>query len=363
MKKKKIKYIDWLLSVYHFFKPTLKKGVELNSDMQFQRIVIYSTTALGDLMFNTPAIAALKQRYPDADIVLVSSQKNSQLVDNSPWFSRVIYWDNKIRDIYPVIKELRDFKPQLTVILHSHMMYDLLCAVFSGTEYIIRDNYHFDSDSNRLLPWLNRYHTAYNGHLIQRKLDLIASLGCDSSAIEMQIPVAFERAVDDGVMKIGFQIGASEMKRCWPLQRFVELAQLLVRAYPQCQIIVLGGKKEALLEPQFLSLLPSEIRPNIISMAGKTSLLGLLTVIDSLDVLVTGDTGPLHLAIAIKTPTVSLYADAEPQYTGPYQDRDQHCILKIAASDLDKPQPLSVLSAERVFQEVTALLSQKSPVE
>jgi len=357
VKKRKIKYIDWLLSVYHFFKPTLKKGAALNRDMSFQRIAIYSTTALGDLMFNTPAIAALKQRYPDADFLLVSSKKNSQLVENSPWFSKVIYWDNKIRDAYPVIKALKSFKPQLTVILHSYMPYDLLCAVFSGTEYIIRDNYNADSD--KLIAWLNHYQSCYEGHLIQRKLDLLSPLGCDSSAIEMHIPVAFERAADDGVMKIGFQIGASEMKRCWPLERFVELAQLLVNANPRCQIIVLGGKKEALLESQFLALVPPEIRQNIVSMVGKTNLLGLLTVIDSLDVLVTGDTGPLHLAIAIKTPTVSLYADAEPQHTGPWQDRDLHCILKIASVDLDKPQPLGSLSAERVFQVITPLLSHK----
>jgi len=357
VKKNKAKYIKWLMSIYHFFKPCLKKGVTLSPDMQFQRIAIYSTTALGDLMFNTPAIAALRQRYPEAEFILVSSKKNSQLVESSPWFSRVIYWDNKIRDAYPVIRELKKFNPQLTVILHSYAPYDMLCAVLSGTQYIIKDNYNIDSDD--MNSWLNHYQNEYNGHLIQRKLDLLSSLGCDNQMIDMQIPVAFEHAVNDGILKIGFQLGASETSRCWPVERFVELAGQLVSSYPLCQIILIGGAKERYLEQQFLTLLPQDINQNIVSTVGKTNLLELLTVIDGLSVLVTGDTGPLHLAVALKTPTVSLYSEAQPEYTGPYQDKDLHHIIKVAPDAMAHPRPLSLISAEQVFQAVTQVSGPK----
>ena len=357
MKKKKVKYIKLLMSIYHFFKPFLQKGVTLNPDMQFQRIAIYSTTALGDLMFNTPAIVALRQRYPNADLLLVSSKKNSQLVENSPWFSRVIYWDNKIRDAYPVIGELKKFNPELTVILHSYAPYDVLCAVLSGSQYIIKDNYNIDSDD--MNDWLNHYQSEYDGHLIQRKLDLLSVLGCDNHVIDMQIPVVFEHAVNDGVFKIGFQLGASEASRCWPVERFVELAGRLVTTYPLCQIILIGGAKESDLEQQFLALLPQDINQNIVSAVGKTNLLELLTVLDSLSVLVTGDTGPLHLAVALKTPTVSLYSEAQPEYTGPYQDKDLHHILKVAPDEMAHQRPLSLISADRVFQVVTQILEPK----
>ncbi|MCS3434143.1 glycosyltransferase family 9 protein [Klebsiella sp. BIGb0407] len=353
MKEYKVKYIDWLLSVYHFFKPNLKKGMVIDSSMEFQRIAIYSTTALGDFMFNTPAIIALKQRYPNAELLLVSSKKNSQLVENSPWFSRVLYWDNKIRDAYRLSKELKQFRPQLTVILHSYMPYDILCAVLSGTEYIVRDNYR---TSDRVLPWLNHYHQYYNGHLIQRKLDLLTQLGCRNDVIDMQVPVDFERAVDDGILKIGFQLGASEMSRCWPVERFVELTERLVAAYPSCQIILLGGARESDLEQQFFALLPSQICQNVVSTVGKTTLLKLLTVIDSFNVLVTGDTGPLHLAVALKKPTVSLYSEAQPEYTGPYQDQELHHILKVELDENKHPRPLSSISADQVFHIVAQIL-------
>lgn len=356
MKEYKVKYIDWLLSTYHFFNPKLKKGMAINSTMEFQRIAIYSTTALGDFMFNTPAIIALQQRYPNAELLLVSSKKNSQLVENSPWFGRVVYWDNKIRDAFRLIKELKQFKPQLTIILHSYMPYDILCAVLSGTEYIVRDNYR---TSNRVLPWLNHYHQYYNGHLIQRKLDLLSQLGCKNDAIAMQIPVDFERAVDDGSLKIGFQLGASEASRCWPINRFVELAEQLVTAYPSCQIILLGGARESELEQQFFALLPSQISQNIVSTVGKTTLLKLLTVIDSFSVLVTGDTGPLHLAVALKKSTVSLYSEAQPEYTGPYQDQELHHILKVELDEGGHPRSLSSISADQVFQIVTRVLEPK----
>lgn len=356
MKEHKVKYIDWLLSAYHFFKPNLKKGVAINNNMEFQRIAIYSTTALGDFMFNTPAIIALRQRYPNAELLLVSSKKNSQLVENSPWFSKVLYWDNKIRDAHRLIKGLKQFKPQLTVILHSYMPYDILCAVLSGTEYIVRDNYR---TSDRVLPWLNHYHKDYNGHLIQRKLDLLSQLGCKNDVIEMHVPVVFERAINDGILKIGFQLGASETSRCWPVERFVGLAEQLVSRYPSCQIILLGGARESDLEQQFFAISPSAIRQNIVSTVGKTTLLKLLTVIDSLSVLVTGDTGPLHLAVTLKVSTVSLYSEAQPEYTGPYQDQDLHHILKVESDEAGRPQPLRSISVDRVFQVVAQILESK----
>lgn len=74
-KRMKIFWINLFLHCYVKIKPTLKSRKSFSAEENFKSIAIYSTTALGDLMFNTPAIRAVRQRYPDAFITLVSSEK------------------------------------------------------------------------------------------------------------------------------------------------------------------------------------------------------------------------------------------------------------------------------------------------
>jgi len=353
MKESKFKWINRVLKFYTFFFRSLKNNKPLNSDSEFQRIAIYSTTALGDLMFNTPAIYALKQRYPQAEFVLVSSEKNHPLVDSSPWFVEVLYWDNKIRNAHRLIKSLRSFRPQLTVILHSYMPYDIFCAVMSNSEYIVRDQYRVDGPlMNR---WINLYSVPHDEHLIQRKLDLLTALGCRNDDPRMHIPVAYRAAEKQGNnIRIGFQMGASEAKRCWPVARFAELATLLFQ-HENYQITLIGGPKDRALVDEFERLVGEEIFSHVDNQVGKTSLAELLTLIDGFDVLVTGDTGPLHLAIALQTATVSLYADAEPKHTGPYQDLARHISMKMTRTLPDSKQPLAQISAEVVKENVSLL--------
>ena len=353
-KKNKARWISRLLTLYHFFSGKLQKNTPLNAEMEFERIAIYSTTALGDLMFNTPAIVALKQRYPNASFVLVSSEKNRPLVETSDWFTDVFYWDNKIRNARGVISSLKRFRPQLTVILHSYMPYDILCAVLSGTEYIIRDNYRVDG--TLLNGWLNRVPPVFEGHLIQRKLNLLTPLGCRNDNTAMRIPVSYTPGTKGKTKRIGFQMGASEAKRCWPVERFTQLAALLIAQH--CEIVLIGGPKDHPLAEEFRKLTDTSLLNHVEFAIGKTSLLQLLTVIDGLDVLVTGDTGPLHLAIALQTPTVSLYASAEPAYTGPCQDLTKHIILKLQEIPENEKQPLHQISAQQVCRSVMTLLKE-----
>ncbi|MGF6560444.1 glycosyltransferase family 9 protein [Erwinia aphidicola] len=353
MKINKVRWINRLLTVYTFFSGHLKKNKTLDAEMEFQRIAIYSTTALGDLMFNTPAIVALQRRYPEASFVLVSSEKNRPLVENSPWFEKVFYWDNKVRNAHRLIKSLRKFKPQLTIIMHSYMPYDILCAVLSNSEYIIRDNYRVDSPEMNC--WLNFYSKPSDNHLIQRKLDMLSILGCNTDEPKMSIPVSYSPAKKTTkIIRVGFQMGASEAKRCWPVARFAELATQLLndRSY---QVVLIGGKKDAYLVEQLNQIMDAELFSQVENQVGKTSLTELLTLLDGLDVLVTGDTGPLHLAIALQTPTVSLYADAEPKHTGPYQDLSRHSILKLADCLPATPQPLEKISTDIVRKEIMRL--------
>ncbi|WP_313652202.1 glycosyltransferase family 9 protein [Pantoea sp.] len=352
MKKKKIYLIDRLLTAYSRF-----SGRKVSQPLQAltpQTVVVYSTTALGDFLMNTPAIWSLKNRFPTSKFVLVSSEKNKDLVSRYNWFDKIYIWDNKIANYLPLFFKLRRHKPDLSVILHAHFPYDIMSSVLSGSKAIVRD--HYGSESPLLNKYLDHYSGYFDDHTIKRKLKLIEALGAESAQTRMHLPeLNLPTAATPGHRRIGFQLGASKDIRRWPLKSFCQLATALLGRWPDAEIIVTGTAAEQPLERAFIEGLPPHCRSNITPMAGKTNLSGLIGLIRTLDLLVTGDTGPLHIAVAAQTPTVSLFATANPRYTGPCQDSDRHIIIHRPDSAAS-PHPMAAIQAEEVEQAVAKLV-------
>lgn len=155
--------------------------------------------------------------------------------------------------------------------------------------------------------------------------------------------------------RIGFQLGASKDIRRWPLASFSQLATALLERWPDTEIIVTGTAAEQPLEQEFIESLPLHYRQRVTPMAGKTNLSGLISLIRTLDVLVTGDTGPLHIAVAAQTPTVSLFSTANPRYTGPCQDSARHIIIHRPDKTASQ-HPMATIKADEVGQAVAKLV-------
>ncbi|CAI0795856.1 Lipopolysaccharide core heptosyltransferase rfaQ [Serratia entomophila] len=362
-KQWKVKLANACLRLYTKFGSNFKDKGSFDKSREFERIAIFSTTALGDLMFNTPAIRAIRERYPNAKITLISSYKNGGLVGTCSYFNNVIYWDHKAKDMLGVILQLRKNRPQLAVILHSKAPYDILTAIFSGCEYVFKDAYK--NDLGGMEQWLTGISIRDRGHLIQRKLDLVGLLGCDAQNREMFIPVDFPlQQKQPGSIVVGFQMGASEVLRCWPVGNFIGLAKMLLTLSPDYQIALIGTPKERTIEHEFMAGLTADEQRRVVSYIGKTTLPQLLGVIKNMDALVTGDTGPLHLAIALKTKTVSLFVTADPQQTGPYQNPELHQVMHVPVeaqqlSEAQRRQPLSIITSHEVMARVTQLLGEQ----
>jgi ADP-heptose:LPS heptosyltransferase len=329
-KKNKIAIANGLIWIFQALFGARRLKPELLPEHEFKRIAVFSTTALGDLMFNTPAIHQLRLRYPQAKLILFVHRKYLQMVEHYPDVDQVYEWDGRINDLLGVARQLRQNKVELAVILHSRAPYDVLCAVFGRCTAILRD----DSYVNGEVP-LHRWLTAtsksdFGGHVIQRKLDLLSVLGCRTDQTEMQVPCPVDRSryTQPGTIRIGFQMGASKPDRRWPVAHFACLAAMLTHERPDIRIILLGTAQEHEIEQAFLSTVEPGVLAQVESLVGKTSIRDALDAVASLNVLVTPDTGPLHLAVALKVPTVSLFANANAAETGPYQDAGLHRIIQ-----------------------------------
>lgn len=358
-KKFKIALCDFFLSL--FFRqakstPEKKQALALE---EFDSILVYSTTALGDYMFNSPALRAIRQRYPKAKITLIAHPKYQDLLKMRDFYDEVLFWTNKVSDMLTLVRQAKQYKPQLAILLHSHLPYDVASAAMAGCQYIVRDNYA--RPIGKLARWLVYGLDEFDEHVIARKMKLVSALGCSTENVDMALPCSYEiQPKPKGTIRIGFQLGASTLVRCWPPEHYAKLAQRLLSKDHRIEVALIGSAQETPLVDALLKHVDDMNVTRITSFVGKTTLPQLLGVIASMDLLVTGDTGPFHLAISLHVPTLSLFVTENPRRSGVYQDRSLHENIYLPLADpriTDKAVPLKAISIDMVYERVSRMLA------
>ncbi|WP_215848161.1 glycosyltransferase family 9 protein [Candidatus Pantoea bituminis] len=354
----KAKLLDKVIKSYLFLS---RKRVEtsLNAEaLSPKHILIFSTTALGDFLFNTPAIRAVRKRFPDAQITLVVHEKYADFLKEGNDWNKLVFWNNKAITISRVLRSLKGEPPiDIALLLHSHEPYDYLCAILAGSRLILKDNYRDDIALRD--KWLADYTIAFKGHVIERKLKLVEGLGCDVSDITMKLPFSVENKTANIHPVIGFQLGASTPERCWAPENFSQLAVLLLKQFQYLTLVLIGGPGDKGRAETFLRLLPANLHARIVNEVGDTSLPQLCRIINNMDLLVTGDTGPLHIAVTLNTPTLGLFVTANPYATGAFQNPDLHHLIYISRkkSHADLAHVMDVIKPERVAETAEFILN------
>jgi heptosyltransferase-2 len=161
-------------------------------------------------------------------------------------------------------------------------------------------------------------------HAVLNHLETIRPLGIDVEHVELDlelhIPAEDEQLAERLVLEAGLagrpliavNPGASSLMKCWPTHKFSELIERLQRKL-DVGVIVVGGPGERYL---YDAIVEGMERPPH-NLVGKTSLLTLGALLKRCVTLVSGDTGPLHLATAVGTPCVALFGAIDPDRTGP----------------------------------------------
>ncbi|MFV0549088.1 MAG: glycosyltransferase family 9 protein [Limnobaculum xujianqingii] len=326
----------------------VKKYQQPSDISDLKNIAIFSTTALGDFLLNTPAIAAIRKRYPDANITMVVHQRNALLVEGSDMFRDVLYWDGKLNGLLKLVRALRLRHLDAVFLLHSRAPYDIVSATLANSEIIIKDVYYNDY-LDRPIFYLNPFlsvpgHKRFNDvHLIHKKAELLESIGISFPSVEMMIPVEYIPEKKNR-KTVGIHPGASSVERCWPIESFAIVATQILNKFPDIDIELLGGPGEIERNNQLIQLL-LPFSERVINSAGKTNLKQLVEKIASLQCLIVGDTGPLHIAIAVKTPTVVMFRGMKHAAgTRPLQDLALHKVLIAEeGADLSSIKPDDIL--------------------
>lgn len=288
-------------------------------------LVVRCPNWVGDIVMATPVFECLRHNFPDATIIACVRPYARGILEDSPWFDHIVDCrDKNLAGMRQIRRELKQLKPQ-TGLLLTNTTHSFITFKAAGVPniYGYRRNFrkHFlaggpepkmEGNKYKPLPMQDYYLELCNYLELElpdsprAKLYLSEQLIADG---ESRL-AAYGIVADDRV--IGLNPGASfGSSKCWPVEHFARLAELLQEKH-NCKLLLLVGPGEE----EIASKLVSSSKASIINTAAdKIDLAQLKPLIKRCDLLITNDTGPRHYAVAFDVPNIVLMGPTNPLYT------------------------------------------------
>ena len=350
-----------LLEKINRFLPLFKKASDLKS---FNNVLVVSNSGLGDTILSTPAIVSLRQSFPNLNITFMVHQKMYPLFSRFEYVDDFVLYSSGFFAQIGIVKQLRQKKIDTIFLFHSNGPEDIFFSILSGAKNILKMT---DNSNHEFKDIFSNNPNTSIQHDIEKKLDLVRLFKPKTISKTMLIPKCFYNNSgffdkEPGTLYIGIQLGAQDAYKMWPVDNFVKLAKRLNNKFSKIKFVMLGSTKyEQNLTKEFiLEFGQSDL---IIDLCGGSSIQELPGILNDLDLLITNDTGTLHLAVALQKQTVSLFGPTDSKVFGPYQDSRLHKIIQVDGGFVNqKPkklrgqQGMSLIDVDLVFKNAKKLL-------
>ncbi|MEX3958698.1 glycosyltransferase family 9 protein [Trinickia sp. EG282A] len=304
-----------------------------------KRILCVRLDRIGDVLMTTPAIHALRASMPDRHITLLTSKVGASLAPFLEDVDEVIPYDAPWHGLSPdpdpsadidMVRALRERRFDAAVIFTVYSQNPLPAAMLCYLAGIPRRLAHCRENPYHLLTdWICETEPSEGvRHEAQRQLELVANVGavCSDTRMHFKVDTRSRRKLTRQLIAHGLRPhdpwflihpGASAASRRYPPERFGEVAARLARL-TSLPILLAGDEAERGLIREVIERAGPSWRSRLHDLAGQLDLGELGALIERTRVLIANNSGPVHLASALGTPVVDLYALTNPQHT-PWQ--------------------------------------------
>jgi len=291
---------------------------------QVRHILIWSMDRLGDLVRATPAIRAIKERFPSAQIAVVAAGRGGPILRQSPWIDPHYQVNNpfKIRDHLNILRQIRQQPWDLGVLMEADPYWASLGSWWFRLARVPRwVGFDFGRGLSRRAI---RVPLGTEGSWINQFNRLTAAIGAKAKNLttELYLSDNERRWADDFLRPHGIEPGTAyfvihpggnflKVSRQWPPEAFAALIRMMKQHWPHP--VVLTGLDR---EQPVIDQIRQEADVPIIDLCGRLDMRQLAAVIGQSAVCIMNDTGPLHVALALGRPTVVILGPTAPQVVG-----------------------------------------------
>ncbi len=304
-------------------------------EQNFNNILIIKPSAAGDIICALPVLSALRKRFPNAKISWLVASHLSDLIMNHPMINHVIEFDRRrfgyLAHSWSVTKRFMKFLRSLRQANYD-LVIDLQGLFRSGflawnTQAPVR----IGPAEKRELGWIFYTHrmpeTNHETHTVDRMYSCMKLLSDENETEEpkfvVHIPETQRQMISDKLharkikpkQYIAIAPGGTWPSKCWPVEKFIELTKLICSKL-KMPVIIIGGKNERIIAQKMTDELSNFPVSNF---TGQTTLSQLLALIDNSAALVSNDSGPMHIAVALNRPVTAIIGPTNPNRTGPYK--------------------------------------------
>ena len=345
----------------------------------FSSVLLIRLNDIGEVVMTLPCLDAVRKALPGARIGMLVSPPSHELLQYDKRIDQIFVFKKKLwrsrptltgfKQLSGLLLDLRRQRFDVSIDFHNNPSTHWL-AFASGARW--RVSMTSEYWSRRLMSWNVSPSSNWDQiHNIERHFHLLSSVGIPTRGAEYNFAADLEarsrvreqlrQEAQPGKPIVVMQPGAGLVERCWPVRKFAELAQCLSDEM-EAQIVVHCGPGEDHLGERIRQAVS---RPIVI--ARRLLLQELAGLLASCDLMVTNDSGPMHLAAALETPIVAVFGPTNPTRSGPYRTLAEAVSLDMECSpcgiknlECIKRECLTELAVSDVYDAVLRILEQKT---
>lgn len=268
---------------------------------KLQHILVIRFSSIGDILLTSPVVRCIKQTYPDAQVHFLTKKSFAELVSYNPTIAEVHLWTDDNTDL---IKTLKEISFDVVIDLHNNLRTTLLKSKLGVPAH------KFPKLNVQKWLYVNfKVNRMPDVHIVDRYFEAVKPIGVinDGKPLDVIIPSSQQINPTDyfeGKPYLAVAVGAQFATKRLPIEKLIAILKQV--DYP---IVLLGGPTDVAVGNQIETALN---RSNLLNQCGKLSLLTSASVVAHAQVLLTHDTGLMHVASAFDTNIVSVWGNTTP---------------------------------------------------
>jgi heptosyltransferase-1 len=293
------------------------------------KILILKPSSLGDVIQALPVLRLLRQRFRDAEIYWWIDANLAPLIEGDPDLTDIVRFERKRwaspanwPEMFQSVRWMRAQRFDWVIDLQGLLRSAAFAWLARGKFLIGLDNPHEGGREGASSFYDFAVRGNGSGHAVDRCLSVLPALGVPVHQNFQWLP---ERPKISAAVKakwpetqsarwIAIQPGARWPTKCWPAPNYAELVRLLAQQYSDVRFAVMGSGDDRSRGEAVKAAVPGRV----LNLCGETSLPEMMEWLRVCKLMVTNDTGPMHVAAALGVPLIALFGPTNPESTGPY---------------------------------------------